>query len=133
MDVHPPTVRFSRGVLATLAAFHVVFAYGSWETPDLNLWAAWPVMFLTSAVACSWAAWRFGSPQAMALAAAMTVTSYASRAAIVVVSWANGEISITDGHVVMATGCWLLLTVMSAVVFTRGMSPLSARYRNGDT
>lgn len=132
VEVHPPSAAFSRGVLLVLAAHHALFTWGSWNTRSVGLWPLWPILFLGAAVFCVWAAIDFAGRWPTTVAAAATVTAFSSRALLVLLSWRYGSSNLGLGQTVMGSGVWTIAALLAAVVFTRGMAPLSASLRRED-
>lgn len=129
VTVRPPSVRLSRWFLVYMASMHVLFAWGTGKAHDPGIWAVWPLLFVLAAACCAWAAIDFASQPATCLAAAATVTAFASRSGLFVLSWSYGIADFTDSRIILGFGVWALAAVLSSIVFTRCMAPLSARLR----
>lgn len=115
-----------------IAVSHVVFGWGAYDSSTVTwLYGVWPVLFGLSAIACLAAADRF-EPVPVALAGALTVVSYTSRAGILLVGTASGRIDLDWARVIFGGAVWLMLAFYAAVLWLRAFGPLAQLWHRRD-
>lgn len=107
-----------------IALGHIDFGVGTYYSTRVPwLTGPWPFLFPFAAVVCMVAAVRFSS-RPVAIAGALTVTAYASRAGVFLIGMAAGLYDLDLASVALGCGVWIMLTVFAAVVWLRAYGPL---------
>lgn len=130
-EQRPPSPRFAKGLLVTVAVAHLVFGWGAYDSPTVTwLYQVWPPLFLAASIMCVVAAARF-QPRPVALAGGLTVVAYASRAGVLVCGFAYGRIELDLVRIVFGGAVWLMLAFYASVLWLRGLGPLAHLWSRG--
>lgn len=120
----PPAVRLSCRLLGLVAVGHLVCAWGALYSPVSIVPPVWAVVFVAAALACVWACWRF-TVRAVAVAGALTVCAYASRAGMFLVGAAAGVFELDAATLALGVAAWVLLAGFAGYVWLRALGPLA--------
>lgn len=129
MEREPPSRKFISTVMVISAILHCGIGLAAWFIEDTPMHWLTTGLFLLAAGGCLHVALRVDSIKVVAWAGSLTLTAYASRAALILYSFLYNDLQVSDARAWLILMSWSLLTLYAYTIFVRGLAPLSRMHR----
>lgn len=116
----------ARITLGWCTVMHAVFGVAAMNLGDVRVPILWAWWFWMAGIACLVAMMTLES-MAVTVAGAATITAFVARAAVLILSWADGTLDLDSWRVVMTVGSFLTLAFFASLLWFRGLLKLPRR------